>query len=291
MSSESGEKGEAAPGTAGDRPVLASAHADARAASAWGSARTALAAVHNLEALLRRSYVPGQVILDLLPELRSGAAVLREAFDRAMQAGAVDVASAGVGRYGMARVVELDALLGTMTPPDGGREDAARLAGVLADSLEAAVDLLGLLDRASAPLTTDVRLDLLAQEAGRMSGTARGREVLVAYEASAAKCTLSTDPALLGALVSLLVGSVHAAAAGGPVVLRTRTQPGANIAELIAEARAPADSSAGTLAIRVMPWIEPSEAVARRVASDLGATFDLVGARASLVLPPPRESA
>jgi len=283
MSSESGGKGEP------DR-VFASAHADARAASAWGSARTALAAVHNLEALLRRSYVPGQVILDLLPELRSGATVLRDAFERAAQAGAEDAASAGVGRYGLARVAELDALLGTMIPPAARRDDAARLAGTLADSLEAAVDLLGLLDRASAPLATDVRLDLLAQEAGRMSGTARGREVLVAYEASAAECTLSTDPALLGALVSLLVGSVHAAVSGAPVVLRTRTKPGANVAELVAEPRMPADASLVTLAIRVMPWIEPSEAVARSVAAVLGAAFDLVGARASLALPPPRES-
>jgi hypothetical protein len=283
MSSESGGKGEP------DR-VFASAHADARAASVWGSARAALAAMHNLEALLRRSYVPGQVILDLLPELRSGAAVLRDTFDRAGQAGAADPASAGVGLYGLARVAELDALLGTMIPPAGRRDDAARLAGALADSLEAAVDLLGLLDRASAPLATDVRLDLLAQEAGRVSGTARGREVLVGYEASAAECTLSTDPALLGALVSLLVSSVHAAVAGAPVVLRTRTQPGANVAELIAEARASADGPLATLAIRVMPWIEPSEAVARRVASELGATFDLAGVRASLVLPPPRES-
>jgi hypothetical protein len=280
MSSESEGKGEP------DR-VFASAHADARAASAWGSARGALAAVHNLEALLRRSYVPGQVILDLLPELRSGATVLREAFDRATQA---DAASAGVGRYGLERVAELDELLGTMIPAAGRRDDAARQAGALADALEAAVDLLGLLDRANAPLTTDVRLDLLAQEAGRMSGTARGRELLVAYEPSAQQSTLSTDPVLLGALVSLLVGCVHGAVSGVPIVLRTRTQPGTNVAELVAEARTPTEGPLVTLAIRVMPWIEPSEAVARRLAVGLGATFEVSGSRASLVLPPPRES-
>src|SRR5258708_5876332 len=69
----------------------------ARAPSAWGAARDALAAVHNLEALFRSASVAYRTILDLLPELRTGAGVLREAFDRAQGSDAV---TAGVGEYG-----------------------------------------------------------------------------------------------------------------------------------------------------------------------------------------------
>jgi hypothetical protein len=277
MSSESGEKPEP------EQAVFASAHANARAASAWGSARTAVAAVHNLESLLRRSYVPGPVILDLLPELKGGATVLRDAFELSQQG---DPAAHAVGEYGARRVAELDALLEAVPPLSAARDESARQAGVLADSLEGSVDLLALLDRAVAPLVTEVRLDLLAQEAGRMSGTARGRELLVWFDPAPPHCVLSTDPTLLVAMVSLLVASVHASANHAPLVLRARSSPRA---ELVVEPRQGVDGALSTLAIRVMAWIEPSEAVARRIALDLGASLDLRPGYASLTLACARE--
>src|SRR5579864_1558907 len=73
----------------------------ARAPSAWGAARDALAAVHNLEALLRSASVAYRTILDLLPELRTSASVLREAFAGARDG---DAASSTVGDYGGVRL-------------------------------------------------------------------------------------------------------------------------------------------------------------------------------------------
>ena len=52
---------------------------NARMATAWGAARDALAAVRNLEALLRNTAVPRSTISDLLTELRSSASALRVA--------------------------------------------------------------------------------------------------------------------------------------------------------------------------------------------------------------------
>src|ERR1019366_10560413 len=76
----------------------------ARAPSAWGATRDALAAVHNLDALLRSGSVLHRTILDLLPELRTGAGVLQEAFDRA-RAGdaAAGQAARDEGAYGVDR--------------------------------------------------------------------------------------------------------------------------------------------------------------------------------------------
>ena len=121
----------------------------AQAPSAWGAARDALASVHNLDALLRSAKLPYRTILDLLTELRSSAAVLRDVFERA-QAG--DSTWAAVGAYGAERVTALAALLDATAASSQGRQELARSARSLAEELEAAADLLSLLERATSPI-------------------------------------------------------------------------------------------------------------------------------------------
>src|ERR1700704_999297 len=94
----------------------------ARAPSTWGAARDALAAVHNLEALLRSASVQYQTILDLLPELRMSATVLRDAFAGA-QVG--DAATSAVGGYGGVRLDELGSLLDATATAQDDREALA----------------------------------------------------------------------------------------------------------------------------------------------------------------------
>ena len=134
----------------------------ARAPSAWGAARDALAAVHNLDALLRSTSVLYRTIRDLLPELRTSADVLRDAFERARSS---EGAVADVGEYGVDRAAELASLLDATAIADEERDDLADRARTLADELEATADLLALLERASDPV---------AHRRERRPGRARG---------------------------------------------------------------------------------------------------------------------
>src|SRR5215469_2093288 len=100
----------------------------ARVASAWGAARDAVAAVHNLDRLLRSPSVPWKTIRDLLPELRSSAGVLLRAFEE-RQAG--EAAEALAGEHGKRRVGDLDALLAAAEQEPTDRARLADRAGEL----------------------------------------------------------------------------------------------------------------------------------------------------------------
>jgi hypothetical protein len=251
--------------------------ASARAPSAWGATRDALAAVHNLEALLRSPSVLYRTIRDLLPELCASAEVLREAFAR--EAGD---ALAGASSYGAGRVEELERLLEATGLADEERDDLADRARVLADELEASADLLALLDRASDPVPTEVRLELVIRGTARPSGGARGRELAVRVDAPSPDCTVDADPYVLGSLLSLLIARVDAT--GAPCVV---VQASCDEATAVFEVRAPGpdDASLPEITVRVLPAIPPADAVIRRVAQDLGASLDLGECDGRLQLP------
>ena len=251
----------------------------ARAPSAWGAVRDALAAVHNVAALLRNEGVPHRTILDLLPELRSSGGELRAAFERP----ATDDAVTDVGAYGAGLVGQLDALLdavGAAGDESTDRMTQAGQAGTLALDLEACADLLALLDRAAEPVATEVSLNLIAREAGRMSGTARGREMIVQFQEASPDCVISTDPYILAPVLSLLSACTHAAGVNA-LVLRARSTPEPSF---VTEVATMADASLPTLALRVTSWVPPSSSAASRVAERIGAVIDLHGRRCSIVL-------
>jgi hypothetical protein len=257
----------------------------ARAPSAWSATRDALAAVHNLDALLRSGSVLHRTILDLLPELRTGAGVLREAFERARTADTVAAgATRDVGQYGVDRVDELVRLLDATALADEERGALADRARTLADELEAAADLLALLERASDPVPTEVNVDRVVREAVRLSGTGRGRELAVKFDEASPDCTLHADPYIVGPLLSLLIASVHA---GGAADLVVRARCTDDQATFTIEAAAPDDAPHPTLAMRVLPAVPPTGVAARRVAEQIGATLDLSGGRGSLTVPCP----
>jgi hypothetical protein len=255
----------------------------ARAPSAWGATRDALAAVHNLDALLRSGSVLYRTILDLLPELRAGAGVLRDAFERARAGNAVTGGAArDAGDYGGGRVDELARLLDATALADEARDDLADRARTLADELEAAADLLALLERAGDPVPTDVNVDRVVRETVRLSGTGRGHELAVKFDEASPDCTLHADPYVVGPLLSLLIASVHAGGAGDVVVRARCTE---DHATFTIEAAGPDDAAHPSLAMRVLPAVPPTGRAAHRVAEQLGATLDLGERRGSLTLP------
>ncbi|MBV9946902.1 MAG: hypothetical protein JOZ69_08650 [Myxococcales bacterium] len=241
-----------------------------RAPSAWGAARDALAAVRNLETLLRSPTVAHRTILDLLPELRSGAGVLLGAFepDRV----AADAATAAVSAYGKGQVEELARLLDATTGTEQSREELASRAHGLADELEASADLLALLERSSAPVRTEVSPALLVRETSRMSGSASGRELLVRFDDGAQDCVVTTDPYVVGSLVRLAIGWAHA---GGLAAIAVRARCTPPLAILLVEAATPADAALPVIGMRVLPSVPPAEEAAHRVADRIGATLQI----------------
>jgi len=253
------------------------ARTSARAPSAWGAARDALASVRNLDALLRSSTVPYATIRELLPELRAGADGLRDMFDRSRMA---EPATASVAEYGLGRAEDLAALLG-MIDGSNDREELARSARALADDLEASTALLALLERAAAPGLTEVGVDLVATETARASSGARGRELSVRFDQADPDCIVATDPNVVGPLLALVVTCV-ASAGVADIVLRVQCTP--PTARLVVEPAAPGDAGLPALRMRVMSRIPPTEQAARRVAERIGATLELVAGRGSIAL-------
>jgi pyruvate/2-oxoglutarate dehydrogenase complex dihydrolipoamide acyltransferase (E2) component len=276
MSSES--NGHKPDSLAAGPPSGVAGRTSARAPSAWGAVRDAIAAVHNLEALLRRASVESGVILDLMAELHTSAGVLRAAFERSL---AAEEAVAKVGEHGRQTVDRLDELLEAIAAAPDDRAVHADKADRLADELEAAADLLALLDRAVAPVSTEVSLDLVAREAGRMSGTARGREMIVQFDEAIPDCLVTTDPYLLGPVLSFLVARIHAAGTHA-IVLRARSSPRPHF---LVERAELTDAALPTLSLRVTLWFAGAEGAVRRLAEQIGATLELEEHRGSIALP------
>jgi len=253
--------------------------ASLRVPAAWGDARDALAAVHNLETLLRSDRVSSGTISDLVPELRTSAGVLRQAFDQARNAGD---AAAAVGAHGGQAVDAIERLLHDAESQQEPREELADRARLLKDELEASASLLALLERAAAPSTTEVSVDLLVRETSRLGGSGHGHELAVHFDEADPDGLVTTDPYVVGPLIALLVASVDAAGATA-VVVRARCVPPP--ATFVVEAAGPSDGRHPVLSMRVMPNVPPTEQVARRVAKQIGAVLEWAVLRGSIALP------
>ncbi|HEY8091710.1 MAG TPA: hypothetical protein VIF09_27790 [Polyangiaceae bacterium] len=248
-----------------------------RAPSAWGAARDALAALRNLDVLLRSSSVLYRTLRDLLPELKTSAGVLREAFERA----GGEAATKEVGEYGLDRVAAFVALLEAVGLADEEREELATRSRTLADEIEAATDLLALLERAGEPAPTEVSVDRVVREALRLSGGGRGRDVALRFDEATPDCTVMADPFLLGALVSLLVAAVHDAGCAQVVV---RVRCASQHATFTFEEAAADDDEHDVVSVRVLHSVPPTMATLHRLTQSLGGTLALDGRRASLRL-------
>ncbi len=182
------------------RPSGFTTRSSARAPSAWGAVRDALASLHNLDALLRSTNVLYRTIRDLLPELRTSAGAVREIFERAQASG--DEVIVAVGDQGASRIQDLEKLLDATAMAEDERDDLAKRARHLADELEAAADLLALIERSAEPVTTDVSLHLVVRETARLVGGNKGREVAAHMDTTEPDANVHADPLVLGGVCS-----------------------------------------------------------------------------------------
>jgi len=258
-----------------------STRSSARAPSAWGAVRDALASLHNLDALLRSANVLYRTIRDLLPELRTSAGVLREIFERAQASG--DEVLVAVGDQGASRIQDLEKLLDATAMAEHERDDLAKRARDLADELEAAAELLDLIER--EPVTTDVSLHLVVRETARLVGGNKGREVAAHMDMTEPDANVHADPHVLGLLLTLLVGHV-ATASGADVVIRARVCTGGG-GLITVEPATPEDAALERTTLRVLPTLRATIRASRRVAQQIGTTLEVEPRRAVLRLPPP----
>jgi hypothetical protein len=240
--------------------------------------------VHNLEALLRSERVSQGTIRELIPELRAGGDVLRQAFLRARLLGGAD---ARVGEHGGEQVKALARLFDEVDTSIDARARLAAQAGALAEELEASADLLALLERSSAPSITDVSVNLIVRETGRLWGSGRGKDLSVLFDPADPDGLVTADPYVVGPLLALVVAWVHASGAAR-LAVRARSAP--PLAVLVVEAAGPADPAAAAAArpalpMRVMTAVPPTPDVARRVAERIGAILELGAGRGSIALP------
>jgi len=256
------------------------ARLSARAPAAWGPVRDALAALHNLGALLKSTSVRYKVIRDLLPELRASGGVLREVFDRA--AASSDEATAQVGAQGQRSVAELMQVLDATDLAEEERDDLAVRAKERADDLDATAEMLALLERAADPVPTSVSMQLIILETGRLWGGGHRRQVAVHLDDAAADVCVEVDPYVVGPLLSLVLGLVRAAGAADVAV--RATDEGAHAVIEVGPAGA-ADTQGRSVAVRVLPSLAPAETTARRVAALIGGSLELTDTRAILRLP------
>jgi hypothetical protein len=247
----------------------------APAPSEWGAVRDAVAAARNLEALLGRPRVRMKAIVEVLPELRQGAGVLREAFTAAVERGGP---ASLVGAHGLELTGRMSAALDEVQAAKSDRRALARRVAEEGAALEACADMLALLGRAAAPAPTDVSIGRMVREAKRIAGR-HGKDVAVCFDEAEPDCTVAADPYVLAPLLALLVARAEAEGVEG-IVVRTRCT--ASSAQLVVEAAAPGDATLPTIALLVTPWLPPSEAVVRRVAEQIGAKLELSPARAQV---------
>jgi hypothetical protein len=226
--------------------------------SAWGRIRDALAAVHNLETLLRSPRVGTGTLAALLPELVASCGVLRAAFQ-----GGDNVAREDLATYAHERLDGLEQAL--QEAAVGGVETRARLAleqvvtRVLFE-LDAAVDLLDLSERAHGASLGELSLGELTRAALNMAGSVppSADGVLVRVDTEDAACVVLTDA---HAVARVLGGAIVRVRAAGvrDIVVRARCEERA-----VTLTVAPGDAAAALLpavTTRVMRRIPPTDAI------------------------------
>ncbi|HSQ68221.1 MAG TPA: hypothetical protein VLM85_33655 [Polyangiaceae bacterium] len=247
----------------------------------WGRLRDGLAAIGNVETVLRSPDalpLPG----DVEAELRRSLSWLREAFEAAEEeALAVDqrAARGALRSFAERRIAAVEQMLTTL---DGPSQKTARdaLASANAD-LDAAAGLLELAERASISAAIELSIASLAEQSLQVAWSIRARPVEVHVRPAAEDCSVSCDPHVVARLLAIGVSLVHRASK--QVVVRALAQGESGMIEIVAYG--PEDGDARPTQTRLVPPIEPTEIIVRAAAAAAGVGLQVEPGRVLLICP------
>jgi hypothetical protein len=244
----------------------------------WSKTRDALAAFHNFQTLLKSPRVGANVLAALLPELRMSCARVREAFRASATAERSELVE--LAQFANARLQALEeALYGTSETSIEVRERLAleQLVERVSGELGPAVDLLELVDRADAPLATELSLEELARAAlGIGSSLGQGEEIRVRIDTSDAACHFVADARVVSRLVVLAASCVRSAMPRGALhdlTVRARCEP--RVVKLVIAASDETSAKLPAFAAKVGSRIGPTDAIVQAAARAIGATIEL----------------
>jgi hypothetical protein len=254
--------------------------------SAWGKVRDALAAVHNLETLLRSPRVGAGVLAGLLPELAQSCVVLRAAFDGATHGPRVDL-----GAYARERLDALEQAIreaGTQSVETRARLALEQVIGRVRLELDAAVDLLDLSERAHAAQLGGLPLSELTRAALGMAGSVppSTEGVLVRLDTDGAECVVLTDAHVVARILGATIVRVRSSGVKD-IVVRARCE--AREVTLTVAAAGPGSSLLPAVTTRATRRIPPADDILADAARALGGRLTVTEDAVVLSLPVMRE--
>jgi hypothetical protein len=238
-----------------------------RSSVSWGRIRDALAAVHNLETLLKSPRVGASVLAALLPELRASCAILRQAFDGGATAGP----RAPLADFAGELLDQLERALDEAARGEIEARERLALEQVVAKvsgDLDAAVELLDLIERAEAATPTELSLEELAKASLAMgTSLAQSEEAVVRLDTRDAECVLVADAHVVLRILGLAIARVRSAGAE-EVTVRASCEP-TSVTITVAAADAAAAALPATIT-RAPRRIAPADAIVEAAMRAIG---------------------
>ncbi len=248
--------------------------------------RDALAALRNLETLLKSPRVGPQIYFDLFPELFVGLESLRAAFMADPRTTIPDGPRDALRPFALEKLDRVERSMRAAQTERGarGRLLLERELGAVMTELDACVELLDLTERAACLSPTELSLGELvrvALEQGAGISPVFAADVFV--DLPATECGMEADAHVTMRLVALAVSSVYANREA-PVAVVAECEP--ELARITIRPARPEDARRATVRTRIVPRVPPTDTVFGAVVTAMGGS--LAPAREGLVLTLPR---
>ncbi len=254
---------------------------------AWGPVRDAVAALHNLEMLLKSPRVSAKTLTSVLPEFLASCAKLRDAFtlrsgERSRDAQA---ARSVLCDFTVGRIDELESAMRGAIGAEVETRTRLSLEQVVTRvsvDLDAAAELLDLAERAENAAPTELSVRGLARVSLSASGNHADGEIAVRFDDRSHECVLSADPHVLTRLIAFAAARAHA---GGAQEVALRVDCEGDQARILVEAAGAADAALPTFPTRLARRIDATDAVVEAAARAAGIKVDVGSAWVSYRVP------
>jgi hypothetical protein len=254
---------------------------------AWGPVRDAVAALHNLEMLLKSPRVSAKTLTSVLPELLASCGKLRDAFtlrsgERSREAQA---ARATLCEFTLGRIDELETAMRGAVGAELETRTRLSLEQVVTRvsvDLDAAAELLDLAERAENAAPTELSVRGLARVSRVAAGGNADREVTMRFDDRSHQCVLSADPHVLTRLIAFAAARARAHG-GGDVALRVDCDE--KHARIVVEPMAEGDALLPPFPTRLARRIDATDAVVEAAANAAGIVVEVSAAKVTYRVP------